>query len=462
MATDLEMAYAALTAKKERYDLLFGYYDGAQPLIYSSERLYDVFKNINAKFRQNWCAVVVDAVLERLNLMQFVVAENDEATEMLNRRWAITEMSLDSDDAHLAALVTGEAYIIAWREDGEETEAFYNDPRTCHIFYEADNPRKPRFGCKWWQGEDMHRYLTLYYPDRLEYYRSRNDEKNAPVQSAAAFEPAEVPSAPNPWGFPIFHIRRERRVVKSELTNILEMQDAINKLLADMMVAGEYAAFPQRYIISQLDVRNKMKNAPDEIWAFPAGDNESQPTSVGQFSVVTLDNYLSAIEQIVNSVAVISRTPKHYFLSQGGDPSGEALIAMEAPLNKKATKYIERFSSTWRKVAKFMLRLEGIEVDELDITPTFDKPETVQPMTAATIRKTNIESGIPLTTQLRDEGWTQQELDDMQEDKEQEAATQQSGLGAALINAQTQFDRGGQNGQMMNGNANSNGAMMNA
>lgn len=445
--TDLEMAYAALAGKKARYDKLFNYFDGDHPLVYNRERLRDIFKDMDAKFTQNWCAVVVDSILERLNIMQFVINKDDATTDALNMLWTSTEMNLDADDAHLAALVTGEAYIVAWKEDGQPAEAFYNDPRACHLFYAPDNPRRKRFACKWWVGEDLHRYLTLYYPDRLEYYRTRNDTKNADVQSAAAFEPAEIPYAENPYGeIPVFHLRRERRGIKSELTNVIEMQDAINKLLSDMMVAAEFGAFKQRWAISQVDIRGKLQNAPNEIWALPAGDGEGQQTQVGEFDATDLTNYLKAIEQMVNSVAVISRTPKHYFLTQGGDPSGEALIAMEAPLNKKAEKYIERFASTWRQVARFLLKLEGVEVDTADITAGFDRPQTVQPMTLAMLRKANVEAGLPLLTQLRDEGWTQQEIDDMLDDKntEQDAAT--TGIGAALLNQQTAFDRGGGNG----------------
>ena len=458
MQTDLEMAFEMLTAKKPLYDKYFAYYDGRAPLIFSRDRLREIFRDINARFTQNWCAVVVDSLLERLSLMQFVIAEDEQTSEFLNRQWQLSEMALDADDAHLAALVTGEAYIIAWKEEGQPAEAYYNDPRNVHLFYSADNPRRKRFACKWWIGDDDYRYLTLYYADRLEYYRSKNSTARTivtaggitpghDVQTAASFELTGEPAV-NPYGeVPVFQLRRERRTTKSELTSIIEIQDAINKLLSDMMVAAEYGAFKQRWVISQVDVRGKLKNAPDEVWAIPAGDGEGQQSSVGEFTPTELGNYLSAVEQMVQSVAVISRTPKHYFLSQGGDPSGEALIAMEAPLNKKAQKYIDRFSNTWRKVAQFLLKMEGIVIDELDINATFDRPETVQPMTNATIRKTNVEAGVPLTTQLRDEGWTQQEIDDMQEDKEAEQASNKAGLGTALLNAQAQFDQGdGQDG----------------
>ena len=83
----------------------------------------------------------------------------------------------------------------------------------------------------------------------------------------------------NPYNLiPVFHFRRERRVITSELANVIEPQNAINKLLSDMMIAAEFGAFPQRYIISQASP-GKFKNAPKLIWDIPGSDGEGQPTS---------------------------------------------------------------------------------------------------------------------------------------------------------------------------------------
>ena len=49
---------------------------------------------------------------------------------------------------------------------------------------------------------------------------------------------------------------------QSEIAMVMSNQDAINKLLADMMVAAEFGAFRQRYIISQVDP-GSLKNAPN-------------------------------------------------------------------------------------------------------------------------------------------------------------------------------------------------------
>jgi hypothetical protein len=246
----------------------------------------------------------------------------------------------------------------------------------------------------------------------------------------------------NPFSIvPVFHFRRDRREIQSEFANALPLQDAVNKLLADMMVAAEYGAFRQRYIISQGDP-GVMKNSPNEIWMLQSGDGAGQGTQVGEFSATDLSNYLAAMDKLASSIATITRTPKHYFLATGGDPSGEALMTMESPLVKKATRYIARFTPTWKALASFLLALDGSAIPPASITPIYDAPETIQPKTAADIRKVNVESGIPIVTILRNEGWTQEQLDVLAEDKQAEQSAGTAGLAQALLAKQRSFDQG--------------------
>jgi hypothetical protein len=72
------------------------------------------------------------------------------------------------------------------------------------------------------------------------------------------------------------------------------------------------------------------------IMDLAAGDAGTQPTSAGAFPAADLSNFLTAMDKLAASISAITSTPKHYFFDQGGQLSGEALIALEAPLNKKA------------------------------------------------------------------------------------------------------------------------------
>ena len=447
--TDLKLAYNALTAKATLYGLLFNYYDGRQPLVYSTERLRAAFQSLDARFNENWCRVVVDSELNRIGLESWAVGDDETLSAALSDLMTETGLVHDLDDTHLAALVTGESFVVAWPDEttGRPT-AFYNDPRLCHVWYDALNPRAKRFAAKWWAGDDGLQYLTLYYPDRLEYYAS--DKVATEVTSHKAFVPMTPPTAPNPYGIvPVFHFRLEKRVNKGLLVDVLPMQDAINKLFADMMVTAEYGAYPQRYVISIAGVQGKLRNAPNEVWDVPAGDGMGQQTSVGEFSAASLTTYLEAMRDLAQTIGIVTATPAHYFTATSAPPSGDALMVMEAPLTSKVQRHInQRFYPVWQEVGAFLLLLDGVTVGAQDVTPVFRDVASIQPRAQAEIRQFSVNAGIPLVTVLSDEGWTPAEIDQMTQDKEAEQATATAGLGQALLAQQRQFDQGmGQGGK---------------
>jgi hypothetical protein len=430
---DVARAHAALEAKGRRYTMLWQYYDGAQPLVYSTERLKSIFRSINVRFSENWCGAVVNAAVDRLNLTGLEVSQRKDTTERLADLFASTDMGLDSDDVHLGALVCGESYVIVWPDDDGAVEAYYNDPRLVHAQYDADNPKRMSWAAKRWVTDDGTYRLTMYYPDRIEYFYTAAKAEN--VTDARAYTPAEIPSAANPYGvIPVFHFRRATRAVRSELKDVIPLQDAINKLFSDMMVAAEFGAFRQRYIISQADV-SMLKNSPNEIWNLPASDGTGQPTQVGEFAQTELGTYLDAIDRLATAIAIITRTPKHYLLAQGGDPSGEALITMEAPLTRKVARYQERFSATWKQVAAFMLRLGGVAVDASQIVPQYDPIATVQPLTQAQVGVLKDQLGVSKKQIQRELGYTDDQIAQMATEREAQGAA----FGAQLLTA---FERG--------------------
>jgi len=437
---DLQRAFKALTAKQIPYTELWEYYDGDQPVVYASSRLREIFRNVDVRVVENWCAVVVDAVADRLRLQGVTAAEDQKATAMLEDLWQRQRLQLEAKSVHEAVLAIGEAFVIVWpgeSADGKTApvQVYYNDPRLCHVFYDPENPRAKSFAAKWWIDGELKRRLTLYYPDRLIYYVSKG--KAANITSWRSFQPADPPEGANSFGvIPVFHFRLESRVIKGELANVITIQNAINKLLLDMMVCAEFGAFRQRWVISNAGDLEALQNAPYEHWFIPAGDGLGQPTSVGQFEASDLKNYTDAIEKLAADIGRITNTPKHFLFAQGGDPSGEALIALEAPLNKKVQDRIDHLTPTWREVAAFALKAAGQEIDEQVIAVSWAAVETVQPKTQAEIRESSTRAGIPLSTALRREGWTQAELDEMEKDRKQASEAEKNSLAAALVRAQ--------------------------
>ena len=451
--SDLQRAFDALAGKLPVYNSLFQYAAGTQPLVYSTDRLRSAFGNINARFSQNWLAVVLDSELDRMALTGLDV-EDKAANTALDAVYSEQMIGADAHEAHRAALITGESFVIVWpAEDTGEPEIYYNDPRLCHVFYKADKPKVKEFACKWWVDAGGY-HLTLYYPDRLEYYIS---PKSDTPTSYNAFQPAQVPQAPNPYDtIPVFHLRTSPREARSVLSDVLTLQDAVNKLLADMMVAAEYGAFPQRYVIAHSDTTS-LKNGPNMVWEIPANDGQGENTQVGQFAATQLENYFGSIDKLANSIAIISRTPKHFFYNTGAALSGEALMAMEAPLTKKTEQHMALFGGTWREIGAFLLRLMSMgDYKPVDVVPVWKPPQSIQPYTQAQTRQLSTAAGIPLETVLkRDEGWTDADIQAM--DKDRQAEQKRNAAIAPVLLAEARMNQDNSNDDQNDEGDNDNG-----
>ena len=89
-------------------------------------------------------------------------------------------------------------------------------------------------------------------------------------------------------------------------------------------------------------------------------------------------------------------------------------------------------STAWQDVAQFILQLSGITLDANAITPVWKRVESIQPFTEAQANQIAINMGIPLITILRRQGWTEQEIQTLEDDRKNEKASQRSTAQAVL------------------------------
>jgi hypothetical protein len=394
--TDIKKAYDKLTSKLKPYKTLTDYYEGNQPLKYSAERLRDAFDSSLTKFIINWCSVVIDCVLDRL-IFKGWDAESETDDDILDDFYIDNDLQILGHKVHKNALVTSESFIIFDQGEDKELKAFYNDSRNVQLFYD-DNGNK-LFGAKWWVDEKEKKRLNLYYPDRIEKYLA--DKSISSEKSFALDITDKNPYAPL---IPIVHFQTGY----SELQNIITLQDAINKLFSDMMVVGEFNAFKQRWMVTNADI-STLKNSPKSILQLPKGTSDEEGTQIGEFTAADLKGYLDAMDKLANSIAIISRTPKHYFMDTGSAISGEALIVMESPLVKKIQQIQANYSEAWIEVADFIR-------PNADVSLLWEPLETVQPLMQAEQMLVLKNLGIPLMTILRRAGWGADEIKQFEDD----------------------------------------------
>ena len=372
----MRKAIEMITDRRNYYLSAEAYYEGIQSEVFPSKRWYSLLTNSErfgrTDFRFNFARTVVDSVLNRLEIANFL-APNEEAEKKISDVWQMNDMEFDADEIHRRALVYGNCYAIVWTDREGNPTIDYNSPLTTVVVYDDENPRLKKFAAKLWQTEDPSDYkkkiarLNMYYPDRIEKYSMFGEIENVVSESAFVL----VDTVENPWGeVPVFHFRTSKQYGRPEHADAMGPQDAINKLIVTHMTTVDYQGAPQRYALSDngntaefedfeddataSDNIGRLKNGPGELWYLKG------ISKVGEFSPADHKVFTEPVRDFVRSMASITNTPLHYFEKTGNVPSGEALRTAEAPLLKKVQDRQITFGSTWQDLMRFVLRIEGI------------------------------------------------------------------------------------------------------
>ena len=366
-------------ARASNYQRYINYYNGEHDLRFATNKWRNAFGSLFRQFSDNLCAPIVDAAADRLQVTGFT------GTPTANSLWEIwtrNNMDRKAGTIHAHALTTGDAYAIVWPDPATGLAVIDPNPSYQVAVYYNDNGTSLKAASKLWQDDSSRWRLTLYYADRLEKYVTNNTKKTTPekandfIKYTLDSEPWPVP---NPYNqVPVFHFANAPEMGvwgKSELFNIIPIQDALNKALSDMLVAMEFVALPQRWATGlelPEDATTGRPKVPfeagvDRIWSSP--DQESR---FGQFEGANLQQFTQVQNDLRLDMARISRTPLHY-LSMGGSsqsafvsvayPSGESLKTAEAPFIAKLEDRQITYGDEWEQLIAFAALIEGSEVD---------------------------------------------------------------------------------------------------
>ena len=351
------------------------YYRGVQPLAFASERFREAFGGRFRAFSSNFCALVVDGTRERMELTSFTGLPPRSQRRAMNI-WTENRMAAQSQIAHTEALVKSVAYVmVAVGQLDEGPTLTVEDGLDAITLPDAHHPHIQRAGLKRYRDDAGHVIYHLYLPDAMWVLRSQAPTTGAGMSAMVPMPGVPWP-APNPLGevplVPLINRPRLGSEGQSEIDSIMSNQDAVNKYRADALVAAEFAAFRQRWVIGiDIPVDPKtgkevepFKAAVDRLWTVPRADPEDpNPGQVqfGEFEATDLEPYQRMIESEVGAISSISRLPYHYLLGQPQSipPSGESLKSSEAGLVAKVRTQMVHFGDAWEEVVRLSLLAVG-------------------------------------------------------------------------------------------------------
>lgn len=359
-----------LEDRRPMVDRCEAYYDGKHRLAFATTRFRETFGNLFGAFADNWVRLVVDASVERLAIDGFRFGDDESADQAAWEMWQRNELDAQSMFGHTEAVKCGEAYGLVAPGPDNEPIITVEHPSQCLVVYEPGMRRRRLAGYKEWLDEDGYLRANVYTAEVIAKYRTREKHRDGDTVDWVPYTGSgDAVQAHRLLAVPMVPFLNEPSMLRggqSDIWTVIPQQDAVNKLVADMVVASEFAAFRQRWAtgieipidpVTGKPMHDKFLGAVNRMWSVP-----DESASFGEFEASDLGNYVKAIEMLVQHIAAQTRTPPHYLLGQSGAfPSGESLKSTETGLVAKVRRKQLTFGEAWEEIIRLGFRVKGDE-----------------------------------------------------------------------------------------------------
>lgn len=408
------------------------YYEGRHSLLFSQDKFRNAYGRLIGKFADNFCSLIVDAVAERLQVDGFRMTNDPEADLEAWEIWQRNDMDSRASTAMIESLVAARSFATVWGDADGRPIIQLEDASEITVWYDVNvNRHHPQVALKRWMDEWGIWHARLWTPDAS--YRMSGTAK------LGSWSDAE--STPNPLGVvPVVELANRPRLrldPSSEISLVAPIQDAINKVVRDALVASEFAAYPQRWVTG-LEIQEDEDGQPKKPPFDPALDRmfqaEDSSVNFGQFQAADLGNYVKLVDTLVQHLATVSRVPFHYFLINGGQaPSGEAIASAEAGLVAKVRDRQMHFGEAWERVMRLAFKvMDDPRGDAYEAETIWRDPEyrTEGQHVDALLKLRTL--GIPLQQLWEDAGYTPSQIERFEELRRGEAMLSAGATAAAF------------------------------
>lgn len=391
------------------------YYRGDHPLPFVPRTLKVEFQSMLARSRSNFMRLVVDAPAQRLRVQGFRPEGSESDDDSAWDRWRASGMDADVNLAITDSMVMGRSPLSVWRSPTQaRAKIRVEDPRGVIIAYDPQDRHKRIAALRMWIDEwTGHVRADVWLPDAVYQFLAPKPWVVASRQWPMAWQPAapisdsevahwaqvrreepvafdqwdrqwtELGAIPNPYGeIPFVDLVNRPSVSlvpngESELDDVYLVQDRINSTIFNRELAAWTTAYRQKWATG-LDIPTNDHGEPiepfqaaiDRLWA-----SEDERTKFGEFGATDLGPFNESIELDVQHIAVQKQIPRHYFLQQGQDPSGDSMKSAETGLNARVYEKQPILGAPLVEIQHLAAIMDG-ESDPLPLEVVWGDPET--------------------------------------------------------------------------------------
>lgn len=337
------------------------YYAGDHPMAYVSAAFRQAYGSTYLRYADNFAGLVVDALVERLTVQGFRW-DNAAGSRKAWRLWQANRMDAESKKAIRVSCVTGQSSLIVGPDPkgGETPIIRVQKPDQVAVGY-GDDPLVREVALKRWKTADSRELATLFYADRIEKYER---EDRGWSRRAVAGEPWPLPH--DLGAVPVVPLVSSPDLDndgRSDIHDVIPLQDQLNTLQRFALVVAEETAFRQRWVKGVDIPVDPETNKPIELFKTRVGQTwhaADKDAGFGDFDQSDPTGLLAQMEKVVQHMATKTRTPAHYLLGMSGTfPSGESLKATENGLVAKARDRAVDLGEPLEEVMALAFRASG-------------------------------------------------------------------------------------------------------
>lgn len=433
-----------LDAPVAAYTQLEQYYGGTQPLAFLSPEAKAALGNRLGQMASNIPRLAVTALAERLRVVGFIGAD-------VWADWLRNDLDQLAGVAHREALLFGDSFAMVWADAAGKPKVTIESAKQVTVQLDPGT-REIVAALKRWE-TDKTTEAMLYLPDRIEHWRANQT-------GAATGGFTLIETIPNPLGVvPVVDLRNGDRVLSSrgssEIDDLMPLVDALNKVLADMMVTSEYVGRPRRWAtgieMSEAPVIDEDGNpvldddgqpVTEEVNPIPEGNramiSENDQAKFGQLQSADLSGYEASVRILLGQIMAVSTLPAHYVGVFTDQPaSADALRAAEASLTARAEARQATFGRAWEQVARLIVAVrDGVDPAAVEIRVQWADAATRSVAQEADAVVKLFSAGLlPQTFALKRLGYTESEVAEIRAARRAEALDSAGATLTALVGA---------------------------
>lgn len=385
---------ARLDKRVAKHKLIEPYIEGECPLppAITQARLTKVYRYLMPVAEAPWGSLITDSKLDRLEVSGLRDTDEDAAKRVWAEGWQANAMDSESKLAHGAALLDGRCFATVWPDEDGKPDIALDDVTQMAVEF-AEGSRRKRIGAlrRWVDGKTT--YATLYRPEGVYKFKGPDGSSDQPTNDWEVRRPAgEERPMPLPevlkGTVPVVEIAINRRLkpgrfpyARGEFAHCTGLIDRINMLTFIGLVVAFWMGFPLRGVIGEklrhevlrdddgnalidedtgkekTKVKPPIDAQPDSFFQL-----ENPEAKLAEYKAADRGNLATYPE--LDQLAVITKTPRHYFPMENGmsNLSAEAIMASEGAMHAAVTGHKSTLGEGWEEVNRLCGQILKVKI----------------------------------------------------------------------------------------------------